>query len=362
MKELAMEQGIRCEASATIGLDLGDVRTQVCVLDVAGVVIQRLSFATTARGLAQALRSVPEGVRVVLEVGTHSPWLSRWLTAHGYAAVVANPRQVQLIAASDRKNDRADAELLARLGRVDPQLLRPIQHRGEEVQRDRARLSVRDQLVRTRTALINQARGIAKSLGRRLPACTTGAFARRMRKDGGDDTVFPGFSTLVDLIDQISQAIEVQDHAIEQRCAQAYPETARLRQVAGVGPITALTYVLTIEDPSRFASSRAVGSYLGLRPRQRDSGRAQPQLGISKGGDPYLRRTLVQAAHYILGRFGPDTELRRFGLRLIARGGRGAGKKARVAVARKLAVLLHRLWVSGEAYEPLRTESTQAAA
>lgn len=357
-----MKQGIRCDEAATIGLDLGDRRTHACVLDGRGEVIQRLSFATTQVGAQRAFAEVPAGVRVVLEVGTHSPWLSRWLLEQGYTAIVANPRQVRLIAQSDRKHDRADAELLARLGRADPKLVRPIVHRGEGVQRDRARLSVRDHLVRTRTGLINQARGVAKALGVRLPSCTTEAFARRMREAKYDDTLFPGMQALVNLIEQVTEAIAAQDKAIEQCCAHKYPETKRLRQVAGVGPITALAYVLTLEDPKRFATSRAVGSYIGLRPRQRDSGDAQPQLRISKSGDPYLRRMLVQSAHYILGAFGPDTDLRRFGQRLIARGGRAAYKKATVAVARKLAVLLHRLWISAAPYEPLRhvSEATEA--
>ncbi len=134
-----------------------------------------------------------------------------------------------------------------------------------------------------------------------------------------------------------------------------------LRQVPGVGPITALYYVLTIEDPSRFAKSRSVGAYVGLRPRQRDSGEQQPQLRITKAGDALLRRFLVSAAHYILGPFGPDTDLRRAGLRMSERGGNAAKKRAIVAVARRLAVLLHRLWVTGEAYEPLRREAAQAA-
>jgi transposase len=280
--------------------------------------------------------------------------MSRWLQAQGYETIVANARQVQLIAASDRKHDRADAQLLARLGRADPALLRPIQHRGESVQRDRARLAVRDQLVRTRTDLINQARGLAKSLGARLPSCGTSVFARRVREQGYDDALFPGLQVLLELIEQVSRSIAEQDRAIEQCCAQRYPETQRLRQVAGVGPIAALSYVLTVEDPARFERARAMGAYVGLRPKLRDSGQAHPQLRITKGGDPYLRRTLVQSAHYILGPFGPDTALRRFGQRLKARGGRGAHKKALIAVARKLAILLHRLWSTGETDQPLR--------
>jgi transposase len=130
--------------------------------------------------------------------------------------------------------------------------------------------------------------------------------------------------------------------------------------VKGVGPITALAYVLTLENPEHLAKSRDVGPYLGLVPKQEDSGESQPQLGISKTGDTMVRKLLVGSAHYILGPFGPDTDLRRYGLRLCERGGKNAKKRAAVAVARKLAVLLHRLWVSGEVYEPLGYASSRA--
>jgi transposase len=222
-------------------------------------------------------------------------------------------------------------------------------------------LSVRDGLVRCRVLLVNQARGLAKPLGLRLPKCTTEGFASRMRREGLVD-VFPGMAALVQTVDGLTQQIRVLEREIEAVGRERYPETLRLRQVAGVGALTGLAYVLTLEDPARFRRSRSVGAYLGLRPRRRQSGAQDPMLRITKAGDPYLRRLLVQSAHYILGPFGPDTDLRRFGLRLIARGGRAGRKKALVAVARKLAVLLHRLWVTGEEYEPLRGGEAQASA
>jgi transposase len=347
-----MGKSIKLATPLTIGIDVSDRRSHACVLDAGGGVCERRSFATTRPAVQRALGPLPPS-RVVLEVGTHSPWLSRELEGLGHEVLVANARELRSISRSDRKSDASDAEQLARLGRADPRLLRPIRHRSEQTQRDRARLGVRDGLVRARTSLINQARGLAKALGVRLPSCGADGFARRMQRDQLTQ-LFPGLDTLVEMIERLTAAIGVQDRAIETLCTERYPQTALLRQVAGVGPITALAYVLTIEDPARFRRSRAVGSYLGLRPRQRDSGESHPELRISKAGDPYLRRTLVQAAHYILGPFGPDTDLRRFGQRVAARGGRAARKKARVAVARKLAVLLHRLWMSAEVYEPQR--------
>ena len=354
-----MDEDISNVGSWTIGIDLGDQRSEVCVLDAAGRVRARFTVATTSRGIEKALSRYP-GARVVMEVGTHSPWVSRLVEGWGHEAIVANPRRVRLIAESDEKADRVDAEVLARLGRMDPQLLRPIRHRGEAAQRDRALLTVRDGLVRVRTALINQARGQAKALGLRLPRCSAEGFARRLRRDGTTE-LYPGLPVLVATIGELTQRIRALEREIETWCTTRYPETELLRQVPGVGPITSLGYVLTLEDPRRFRRSRSVGAYLGLRTRRRQSGASDPALRITKAGDPFLRRLLVQSAHYILGPFGPDTELRRFGQRLIARGGRGARKKALVAVARKLAVLLHRLWITGAVYEPRREPTAQAA-
>jgi transposase len=225
-------------------------------------------------------------------------------------------------------------------------------HRGEQAQRDRILLLARDGLVRSRTQLINQVRGFAKSLGHRMPSSSTEAFTRRVRDAFAED-LFPGQSAMLEMIDRLNEEISGMDREAERLCRERYPETGVMRQVKGVGALTSLAFVLTVEDPSRFAKSRAVGAYVGLRPRSRQSGEQQPQLRITKAGDALLRRYLVTAAQYILGPFGPDTDLRRFGLKLAERGGKAAKKRAVVAVARKLAVLLHRLWVTGEEYESL---------
>jgi transposase len=335
----------------TIGIDLGDRRSSVCVVDGAGEVQRRFSVATTEAGLRRALADQPAS-RVVIEVGTHSPWVSRVLEAMGHEVLVANPRRVRAIAESHDKSDRVDAETLARLGRADARLLHPIRHRGAQAQEDRAR---------ARVQLVNQAHGIAKALGRRLPRCTPEGFARRVRREDALGH-FPGLEALVKVVETLNEQIKGLEADIEAVSRTRYPETALLRQVPGVGPLTALSFVLTIEDPHRFRRSRQVGAYLGMRPKRRQSGGSDPALRISKAGDPFTRRLLVQAAHYILGPFGPDTDLRRFGQRLLARGGRAARKKAIVAVARKLAVVLHRLWVTGEVYQPLRASALAPAA
>ena len=252
-----------------------------------------------------------------------------------------------------RKNDRIDANKLARLGRVDPQSLHTIQHRSREVRQDLVVLRAREALVAARTELINATRGLVKSMGTRLPNCSSPSFAEKVEGTVPAelrDALLP----LVRMAAALSDCIREYDKKIEKLGQEKYGHTALLRQVKGVGPITALAYVLTLENPDRFVKSRDVGPYLGLVPKQEDSGEIQPQLGISKTGDTMVRKLLVSAGQYILGPFGPDTDLRRYGLRLCERGGKNAKKRAAVAVARKLAVLLHCLWVSGEAYEPLR--------
>jgi transposase len=346
----------------TIGLDVSDRFTEAYAIDADGEWVESWRMPTKQVALREGLSRYP-GARVVLEVGCHSPWISRQLEQEGYEVIVANPRRVRLIAESDKKSDRFDAEQLARLGRIDPALLSPIVHRGERAQRDRVLLLARDGLVRSRTLLINQVRGFAKSLGSRLPSNSAEAFPKRVRAAVGED-LFPGLDAMLRMIEQLTREIRSMDQQVERLCQDRYGETEVLRQIPGVGPLTALAFVLTLEDPHRFAKSRDVGAYLGLRPRQRDSGGQRPQLRITKAGDALVRRLLVTAAHYVLGPFGPDTDLRRFGLRLAERGGKAAKKRAAVAVARKLAVLLHRLWITGEVYQAIgygRREGEQAA-
>jgi transposase len=336
----------------TIGLDLGDRFSQLCALDARGQILATARRRTTPAALERHFAALPRG-RIVLEVGTHSPWVSRLLERLGHEVLVANARQVRLIYGSDRKSDRVDAETLARLGRLDPALLQPIRHRGAEAQADLAQLRARDALVRTRTLLINHVRGAVKAWGARLPASSAPAFATKAAP-GVPPELRGALGPLLELIATLTYEIRGMERQLARVATARYPETARLRQPSGVGLLTALCDVLTLEDPGRFRQSRAVGPYLGLCPRRDQSGGHEAQLRITKRGDAMLRRLLVSGAQYILGPFGPDTDLRRWGLRLAARGGKNAKKRAVVAVARKLATLLHRLWVSGAVYQPLR--------
>jgi transposase len=322
-------------------------------LDTAsGDAIERFGLESTRSGLERRFGERPRA-RIVLEAGGHSPWMSRALEALGHEVIVANPRKVRLIAASDHKSDRVDAETLARLGRADVKLLHPLRHRGEKAQQHLAILRARDQLVGVRTALINHVRGAVKSFGCRLPSTSAEAFAAKAQASL-PEALAAALGPLLDTIRALTQSIRDYDAEVEDLCRRSYPQTSLLREVKGVGPLTALAFVLTLESPERFGRSRQVGAYLGLRPRLSQSGDSDPQLPITKAGDTFLRRLLVSSAHYILGPFGPDCALRRIGLRLTATGGASAKKRAVVAIARRLAVLLHSLWKTGEIYDPMR--------
>jgi transposase len=341
-------------------VDLGDRSSRYCLLDEQGEVIQEGSVATTKKGLNQVFGALSR-CRVALEVGTHSPWVSRQLAGMGHEVIVANARRVRLIAESSRKDDRLDARALARLARIDPQVLSPIRHRSAQAQADLMRVRARAALVEVRTALINSARGLTKSYGERLRKCS----AERVSKELGlelSTELRAALGPLLAEVESLSERIKEYDRQIEVVARERYAEVELLKQVSGVGTLIALTYMLTLEDPHRFRRSRDAGCYVGLRPKRRDSGDRSPQLRITKEGDRYLRKLLVQSAHYILGPFGPDCDLRRWGLKLAEHGGNNAKKRAWVAVARKLAVLLHKLWVSGEVYEPLRQSHRQCPA
>lgn len=355
-----MTQLTQTLSSLTIGLDVGDRTTHVCVLDADRAVAHRDRCATRREDVLGTLQPFA-GARVVLEAGSQSPWLSAALRERGFLVQVADPRRVALISKDPRKTDRRDAEMLARLGSGCPELLGEVHHRDERTQADLSILRARDLVVRMRTKAIQQVRGLVKAFGHRLPSTSSAAFARRV-VDRIPEILQPAIGPLLALLEQLEATIRGYDARLVELAATRYPAAAVLQQVDGVGPVTSVAYVLTLADPARFPSSRHVGSWLGLCPASRASGDRAPDLPISKTGDGYLRRLLVQCAQYILGPFGKDSDLRRYGLRLKGRGGAGATQRAAVAVARKLAVLLHRLWISGERYEPLRTATRQTAA
>lgn len=357
---VAVENGIRIEVQVVVGVDLGDRSSQICCLNrETGAILEEKRLSTTTASFQRYFEG--RGLcLVVIESGTHTPWVQRLLASMGHQVIVANASKVRAISASLRKTDERDARWLAQLGRVDPELLSPVHTRSEQAQQALAVVRSREGFVKVRTILINQARGMVKSFGARLPSCSAKSFARAASKALPKE-LKAALEPLLEVIADLSERLRSFDRDVE-AWAQRFPVTERLRQIKGVGALTALVFVLTLDDPHRFARSRSVGAYLGLVPASRSSGNSTPQLPITKHGDGLLRRLLVQSAHYILGPFGQASDLRCFGLELARRGGKSGKKRAVVAVARKLAVLLHRLWISGEDYEPHRRAVSSSAA
>ena len=339
-----------------IGVDLGDRKNHVCVTDKDGNVLSEKTIPNNREQITKLVHEHP-GALFAIEVGTHSPWISRLLEASGCSCLVANARKLRAIYQNDRKCDALDARMLAKLARVDPELLSPIQHGTEARQVHRLNITLRDSLVRQRVNIISTIRFSLKSLGVRVSGCSTPYFASRCREEFKGTSLLEILEAPLDALEGLNSQIKVLDKQIARTGAEHYPEAKLLEQIGGVGPITSLNFVLVIGDPERFEDPRNVGAYLGLVPRRDQSGQSDKQLPISKAGNRQMRRLLVQCAQYILGRFGPDCDLRSYGLNLAAKGGRSAKRKAVIAVARKLAVLMLILWKTKKPYEPLRNVS-----
>lgn len=341
----------------TIGLDLGVRRSYQHTVDSQGQCTAHGALPTTRSALKRILPKEP--ARVVIEASGSCRWVAAFCEELGHEVVIANPRKLHLITKSEKKTDRRDARLLAEIGQIRPTLLNPIRLRGEGCQRVRVLLAARRQLIEQRTELINFIRGQMRTLGEPLPSCSTQSFTKRVQAAipaEYRDSLDP----LLETIRRLNETIAGFDRRMRKISQQQFPETHILRQVAGVGPVLALSYVATLETPERFERSRAVGAYVGLIPKRRQSAGKDPQMRITKCGDRELRRLLVSAATWILGPFGPDCDLRRFGERIRARGDQSSRAKARIAVARKLAVLLHHLWSSGELYDPFHRSKPAA--
>jgi transposase len=347
-----MSDGSKGRPKITAGLDLGDKYSYLFLIDQeSGEVVEEGRLRTTPEALRRRFGS-EQPMRIAIEAGTHSPWVSRVLEECGHEVLVANARKLRLIYANKRKTDEVDAENLARLARLDPKLLYPLKHRGEDSQAHMAIIRSRQALVGARTQLVNHVRGAVKSFGARLPKCPARSFHKRA-SEHIPEALLPALGPILEQIGSLTERIRDYERQLEAISKEHYPETELLRQVEGVGGLTALTFVLTLEDPYRFERSRSVGAYLGLVPATERSGERDPQRRISKEGDQMLRKLLVGSAHYILGPFGSDSDLRRHGEKIASRGSKNSKKRAAVAVARKLAVLLHRLWVTAEVYDPL---------
>jgi len=332
----------------TIGIDLGDRSHQLCMLDAVGQVVREEQMPNTMPALERMFSALPKAL-VVLEAGTHSPWVSAALTQWGHEVLVANPRKLRAISDSQNKSDQNDARLLARLARADRALLSPIRHRAAGTQADLALIKARHALVRSRTTLVNHCRGIAKSMGGRLPPCSAASFHKN--QDAVPVELREALEPLIRTIAEMTTKIRQLERKIETLAEEKYPDSERLAQPIGIGLLTALAFMLVVEDPARFAKSRQVGPYLGLTPARDQSGDVDKQMRITKAGDGYVRALLVQCAHHVLSSRSKPCELKTWGLKLAERGGKAAKKRAVIAVARRLAVQMHRLWIGGEPYD-----------
>ena len=342
-----------------IGLDLGDKYSRFCALDAEGDIQSEGRIRTTDKGVRGHFECLKPCL-VAVETGTHTWWIAKLLTELGHEVVVANTRKVRAISANERKSDRADAEALARLARSDRKLLHPVKMRGEQAQTDLAMLKARDALVRARTKLINTARGLLKSFGTVLPDCSSHSFADKVRPCIPAEHE-EALRSLVDLVEALTSAIDKYDAKLGDMVKEKYPEAELLQDIPGIGPLTSLGFVLVVDEPMRFENIRDIGPYLGLTPKRDQSGNCDPQLGITKAGNGLLRRLLVSAAQHIMAHESADSDLRRWAWKLA--GGedskdRRRKKRAVVALARKLAVVMLSLWKKGTCYEPFREDAS----
>ena len=257
----AFSNEILKEQELTIGVDLGDRWSFYCVLDEAGKIILEQKVATTPEAMKQTFGKIPRSL-IALETGTHSPWVSRLLTELGHEVIVAHAQKVELITKSNRKDDRHDARTLARLARIDPELLGPVRHRSAKAQIHLTVIRARAELVSARTALVNAARGLVKSFGERLPKCGTYPVDEKLA-EGVSAELRDVLAPLLREVESLNERIKEYDERMEKIAKEVYPEVFLLKQVKGVGTQIALTYVLTIEDPYRFPKSREVGCFWG---------------------------------------------------------------------------------------------------
>ncbi len=356
MKVQAAALAEREAGTLVIGIDLGDRTSTYCVRTRDQQVVAEGEVASKAEAMVDLFQPLrPQ--RLVMETGTHSRWVEHLLRLLGHEVIVGNARKLKLITQNDQKSDKVDPRLLSKLGCVSADWLYPVYVRSQEAHCDLMLVRSREALVAARTGLINHVRGVVKSFGCRVGSCGADRF-EEVAAEQLPEALRPALAGILASLAEMNEQIHAYELQIKHVCQTKYEATKRLMEIRGVGPITTLAFVLTIGESERFARSRDVGAYLGLAPKRRQSGQRDPQMGITKAGDELVRKLLVNCAYTILSPRGEDSDLRRWGLRLVAAGQRagqqGARKRAATAVARKLAVLLHRLWASGRRYEPLR--------
>jgi transposase len=331
------------------GLDVSDKVTHVCVVDGEGIDVWRGVCATDPDALADTLKRHSPGLsRVVLETGSLSAFLYHGLVERGVPAICICARHAKrVLSARSNKSDVHDAEGLAHLARTG--WFKAVHIKDGATHLDRAQLKVREQLIKAHHAMLGQLRGLLKLFGLRMGKATTpGKRAERLEALFAQKPALrPVLAPLVAGMGALEEQIVASSRSLKARAA-ADPVAGRLMSVPGVGPITALTFKSSIEDPSRFARGRDAGAYAGLAPRRFQSGERDTKGRISKAGDPMLRSALYEAANNLLARVKRPSALQTWGKALVATKG---AKRARVAVARKLAILLHRLWQTETSFQ-----------
>ena len=327
-----------------VGLDVSDKSTHLCVVDGSGAIMWSGACATDPEVIAKTLKVRARGVqRVILETGPLSAFLYHGLVERDVPVTCVCARHAKgVLSARVNKSDPHDAEGLAQMARTG--WFKAVRIKAEATHMERARLKIREQLIAARQAIAGQLRGLLKLFGLRLGQVTTpGKRRERLRMLFAQK---PELEPILAPLIESLEALEVQiARSSKELAAQAAadPVTARLMTVPGVGPITALVFKSSIEDPERFSRGEDAGAFAGLAPRRNPSGERDYKGRISRAGDPMLRKALYEAANVLLGRVKRPCALRDWGMKLAETKG---PKRARVAVARKLAVLLHRLWRS----------------
>lgn len=348
--------GWKAKGLALVGVDLSDKSATWCARDEAGE-IRRGKMDLTPPQVTQMFLGAPH-CRVVMEAGTHHRWVSERLRQLGHEVHVV-PADYIRGSKRRRKNDEHDAqELMEVAGDIGRRQVPAVWHRPEDWQLDLTTVRLRDAEMRGRTMRVNAVRSAVKPYGQRFKKRDADQFGSNVLAELSGP-LCERVAPMLHAISDGTRTIRIFDDHV-QAILQRRPEAELLMQVYGVGPVTAAYLVSLIGDPRRFACSRDVAAALGLVPAQSQSGNSDPQLRISKSGDSMGRRLLVQCAHRVMSDKAPDSALKRWGRKLAGDGkNKARKKKAVVAVARKLAVLLHRLWLTGEKYEPLRGVKTE---
>ncbi|MBD9529947.1 IS110 family transposase [Paracoccus sp. PAR01] len=331
-----------------VGLDVSQKETAVCVVDEYGRVIFEGRARSDPGALAAILaKKAPLAERVGFETGAMSSWLWHELKRIGLPVVCIGARHAHAVLSGRmNKSDENDARGLAELVRIG--WYREVAVKSEASQLVRALLVARSRLVAIRRDLENQVRSMLKEYGLIIPRAIAGQFRRRVIELTGDEHIL--WAVLLPLLlvhDHVCSELEGLDRQIREM-ARTDETTRRLMTIPCIGVVTALTFRHTIDDPSRFRSAASVGAYLGLTPRRRQSGEMDTTGHVSRWGDRLLRAYLFEAASVLLHRTKRWCALKAWGLRLDKRNGM---KKAQVAVARKLTVILHCIWVDGTSFE-----------